>query len=154
MCYFSARIFFLCSNVLTRASPGVQHPASGTTGPEDVPRKNLLPPSTPSSPAANNPLLFFHFPSFPLAYHHTLGYTLLGQVFFGGASWGEAAPHLHPILWLCHGPNSVLIFLAPMNFKNRFVACFLFTGTFRQELAEIAEQAGLGFDFSSREIPA
>lgn len=93
MCYFSARIFFLCSNVLTRASPGVQHPASGTTGPEDVPRKNLLPPSTPSSPAANNPLLFFYFPSFPLAHHHTLGYTLLGQVFLGV----PAGERLHPI---------------------------------------------------------
>lgn len=127
MCYSSAKIFFPHPNRLPCASPGAQHPALETAGPEDVPRKifSSLLSLLPSSPSANNPLSFFPFTLFPTCASSSSEVRLAGTGAFGGASWGEAAPHLHPILWLCHGPNSVLILLAPVNTKNRFVACCL-----------------------------
>lgn len=126
MCYPSTKIFFPCPRGVSCASPGAQHPTLESTAPEDVPRKffSSLLPLLPPSTSANNPFSFFHLHFSHLCITKLQG-TLCWDRCFWKCQWGEAAPHLHPILRLCHCPNSVLILLAPMNRKTRFVACCL-----------------------------
>ena len=158
MCYSGAKIFFPHPHGLPCMGPGVQDPTFETTGPEDIPGNisSLLPPS----PSAKKTLSFSHFHSFPLVHHQPPSCTLLGQVLLGVPAGERVHPVFIPSSGCGHGPNSVIILLAPMKTKPRSV-CIV--GVLGQGLAAIAlqalkcrqvVQAGLGFGLSRQEIPA
>lgn len=98
-------------------SPLVQRMFLESSSPPFFP--SFLPPQVPIT----------HFPfsicTFPTCASPSSEVHLAGTRAFGSASGERLHPIFIPSLWLCHCPNSVLILLASMNTKTRFVACCL-----------------------------